>query len=193
MLSFKNLYSLRSDLFYIWMHLLAKLKCHSKVPCIVREENVMEKFVCGLCTSQGLHGIPYLHSLQGTFSKAMVMSRVMRDHQWPWKSHGASAGLPGRLLQRLEDALVLKLTLPTVEPQYRPFSTREWCWRVTPIYGSHQPWVTKCILLVLKYWLKSVSFVKKIMTSSSFLPSSSPLLTCNSWGKHSGTFIVISW
>lgn len=101
--------------------------------------------------------------LYTVFSKAMVMSRVIRDHQWPWKSHGASAGLPGRLLQRLEETLVLKLTLPAEEPQYRPFSTREWCWRVTPIYGSHQPWVTNCILLVLKYWLKSVSFVKKMM------------------------------
>ena len=96
MLSFKNLYSFRSDLFYSWTHLRAKLKCHSRVPCIVSEENVMEKFVCGPCTSQGLHGIPSLHSLQGTFLKAMVMSRVIRDHQWPWKSHGASVGLPAR-------------------------------------------------------------------------------------------------
>lgn len=169
MLSFKNLYSFRNDLFYSWTHLLAKLKCHSRVLCIVSEENVMEIFVCGPCTSQGLHGIPSLHSLQGTFLKAMVMSRVIRDHQWPWKSHGASVGLPGRLLQRLEGTLVLKLNLPNEEPQYRLFSTREWCWRVTPIYGSHQPWLTKCILLILKYWLKSVSFVKKMMASSSFL------------------------
>lgn len=140
MLSFKNLYSLRSDLFYIWMHLLAKLKCHSKVPCIVREENVMEKFVCGPCTSQGLHGIPSLHSLQGTFSKAMVMSRVIRDHQWPWKSHGASAGLPGRLLQRLEDTLVLKLTLPTEELQ---LSTR--LYQGVMLEGDPDIWLTPAL------------------------------------------------
>lgn len=35
-------------------------------------------------------------------------------------------------------------------------------------------------------------FCEENDASSSFLPSSVPLLTCNSWGKHSGTFIVIS-
>lgn len=170
MLSFKNLYSFRNDLFYSWTHLLVKLKCHSRVLCIVSEENVMEIFVCGPCTSQGLHGIPSLHSLQGTFLKAMVMSRVIRDHQWPWKSHGASVGLPGRLPQRLEGTLVLKLNLPNEEPQYRFFSTREWCGRVTPIYGSTSPelpsascssWNTGSSQSVLwrKWWQVLPSFI----------------------------------
>ena len=44
-------------------------------------------------TSRGHNCIPSSDSLQGPFSKAMVISRVMRGHQGLWKSHGASTVL----------------------------------------------------------------------------------------------------
>lgn len=61
--------------------LFAKPRYDSMVPLIFQEDNVMEKLVCGPCTSQGRNSRHSSDSLQHPISNAKVISRVIRAYQ----------------------------------------------------------------------------------------------------------------
>lgn len=169
------------------------------VPLIFQEDNVMEKLVCGPCTSQGRNSRHSSDSLQHPISNAKVISRVIRAYQWPHKS--LRAGLCHSMLGSLAVCSRSWNTQCSLEPAsqrkdhtHRPFSALE--------NDSGNTTYTGPGLLQSVFGLpwnvgsgQSISRRKKtrffIFLSLFFLNQFYSAL--NSWGKHYAAFIIISW